>query len=78
MGFVIEVLTGLVIDYTVRSKYCVECELVGKTFARDDKERWQQLHKDSCDVNHTGSSGAVETEAAKVMWARSVDHPGRR
>ena len=73
VGFVIEVLTGLVIDYTVRSKYCVECELVGKRFAGDDKERWQQLHKDSCDVNHTGSSGAMETEAAKVMWARSVD-----
>ena len=46
---------------------------MGKKFAGDDKERWQQLHKDSSDVNHTGSRGAMETEAAKVMWARSVD-----
>ena len=25
VGFVIEVLTGLVIDYVIQSKYCVEC-----------------------------------------------------
>lgn len=73
VGFVIEMLTGLVIDYTIRSKYCVECELVGKKLKGDEREQWQQLHQDHCDVNHTGSSGAMETEAAKIMWGRSVD-----
>ena len=31
------------------------------------------LHEDSCTINHRGSSGSMETEAAKVMWARSVE-----
>ena len=39
--FVIEVLTGLVIDYAIRSKYCVECELVGKKLNGEEKELWQ-------------------------------------
>ena len=30
VGFVIDTLTGLVIDYAVLSKYCVECEQVDK------------------------------------------------
>ena len=30
VGFVFEVLPGLVVDYTIRSIYCVECTLVGK------------------------------------------------
>ena len=76
VGFVIEVLTGLVIDYAIRSKYCVECELVGKKLNGEEKELWQQLHEDHCDVNHTGSSGSMETEAAKVMWSRSVEVMG--
>ena len=37
VGFVVEVLTGLVIDYVIRSKYCVECELVGKKLKGDEK-----------------------------------------
>ena len=73
VGFVIEVLTGLVIDYVVCSKYCVECSLVGSKLSGDDQVQWQELHKDSCDINHTGSSGSMETEAAKIMWARSLD-----
>ena len=73
VGFVIEVLTGLVIDYVIRSKYCVECELVGKKLQGEEKEQWQELHREHCDVNHTGSSSSMETEAAKVMWARSMD-----
>ena len=39
----------------------------------EEKKQWQELHQDNCDVNHTGSSGSMETEAAKVMWLRSMD-----
>ena len=73
VGFIIEVVTGLVIDYAVRSKYCVECELVGNKLSGDDREEWQELHRDNCDINHTGSSGSMEVEAAKVMWTRSMN-----
>ena len=61
VGFVIEVLTGLVIDYVVCSKYCVECTLVGSKLSGDDQVQWQELHKDSCDINHTGSSGLTKS-----------------
>ena len=50
------------------SRYCVECELVGKS--GEELETWKQLHADTCSINHSGS---METEAAKVMWARSVE-----
>ena len=73
VGFVIETLTGLVLNYTVLSRYCVECELVGKRLSGEELETWMQLHADTCSINHTGSSGSMETEAAKVMWARSVE-----
>ena len=55
------------------SKYCVECEQVGKQLAGEELEMWKQLHVDQCAINHTGSSGSMETEAAKLMWARSVE-----
>ena len=73
MGFVIEVLAWLVIDYAICSKYCVECELVGKKLEGEEKEQWQDIHQDHCDVNHNGYSGSMETEAAKVMWGRQED-----
>ena len=46
---------------------------MGKKLEGADKEEWQQLPQDSCDVNNTASRGAMETEAGKVMWGRSVD-----
>ena len=73
VGFMIDTLTGLVIDYAVLSKYCFLCEQVGKQLAGEELEMWKQLHVDQCAINHTGSSGSMETEAAKLMWARSVE-----
>ena len=64
--------TGLVVDYAVLLKYCVECELVGK-LSGEEAETWKQPHADQCAINHTGSNGSMETEAAKLMWARSVE-----
>ena len=69
----IDVLTGLVVDYAVLCKYCVECELVGTKLSGDELETWKQLHADRCAINRVGSSGSMETEAAKLLWARSVE-----
>ena len=30
-------------------------------------------HQDSCNSNYTGSSPAMETEGASILWARSVE-----
>ena len=33
---------------------------------------WWEQHKVSCTINHTGSAGMMEVEAAKVMFSRSL------
>jgi hypothetical protein len=72
-AFVIQALTGLVIDYVVLSKFCSECEFVGKRLEGEERELWLEAHKTSCDQNHLGSSGSMETEGAKMLWSRSLD-----
>ena len=72
IGFVIETLTGLVLGYAVLCMYCIDCELFSKKLSGKELVTWKQLHGGMCTINHTGSSGSMETEAAKMMWARSV------
>ena len=76
--FVIEQISGLVMDYIVLSKYCVECQLVGEKLEGEEKALWMEAHRDVCDRNHTGSSGSMETEGTKILWKRSVDVGGFR
>ena len=59
IGFVIEVLTGLVIDYVIRSKYCVECELVGNKL---------QGKRRSSGRNYTRRTVVSITLAPGVAW----------
>ena len=71
--FVINTLSGLVLDYVVLSKYCAECQLVGDKLTGEEKRLWLEAHHTVCDRNHLGSSGAMETAGAKLLWSRSVD-----
>ena len=71
--FVIDTLSGLVLDYVVLSKYCAECQLVGDKLTGEEKTLWLEAHRPVCDRNHFGSSGAMETAGAKLLWSRSVD-----
>ncbi|KAL1276324.1 hypothetical protein QQF64_035947 [Cirrhinus molitorella] len=79
IGVCIDVLTGLVIDFEVLSSYCHACALKnnakreGKITDREF-ESWREAHTD-CAKNFAGSSKAMEQEAAKRMWARSVSCP---
>ena len=73
--FIIEQMSGLVMDYIVLSKFCVECQLVGETL-EGEKALWMEAHRDVCDRNHTGSSGSLETEGAKILWKRSLNVGG--
>ena len=71
---VIEVMTGLVVDYIVLSTYCHSCSLKRHEF-RDDPasfDTWHAEHVDDCSINFHGSSNAMEVEAAKQLWSRSV------
>ena len=74
IGVCIDVLTGLVIDYHVRSKHCHTCNMLE---ARDlppaELAQRREEHAPDCDINHATSSKAMEVESAKVMWQRSEE-----
>ncbi|KAJ4442731.1 hypothetical protein ANN_04322 [Periplaneta americana] len=74
VGCVIDILTGYVIDYQVMSKSCRKCVHARQRYKNpQDFKIWYDIHKQECDINHTGSSGAMEMEAAIKMWNRSQD-----
>ncbi|GFX67680.1 uncharacterized protein TNCV_3934221 [Trichonephila clavipes] len=73
VGCVADTLTGYVIDYEIMSKYCPTCisakNKLGETTAEYDV--WYSGHKDSYQINHIGTSGAMEMKAAVKIWSRS-------
>ena len=71
---VIEVVTGLDVDFVVLSTYCHSCSLK-RAECRDNAaafDTWYVDHRDDCSINYHGSSNAMEVEAAKRLWSRSV------
>ena len=70
---VIDICTGLVIDYVVLSKYCHACTIKESELGVDSTEfnTWYDNHKDDCAINYVGSSNAMEMEAACRLWSRS-------
>lgn len=74
--FVIEWYTGLVIDFAVISKTCKKCNLKIIQLGADsnDFKQWYQSHveKNECQKNIDGSSTAMETFAAEILWKRSI------
>ena len=71
---VIEIVTGLVVDYVVLSTYCHSCSLKHNEFKGqpDAFDAWYKWHKEDCSINYVGSSNAMEVEAAKWLWSRSL------
>ncbi|KAK7106560.1 hypothetical protein V1264_017799 [Littorina saxatilis] len=73
VGVVIDVLTGLVVDFHVMSKYCHTCKLhEAQNLPAEEMEAWRAAHAPKCCQNHVASSKAMEQEAAKVLWGRSI------
>ena len=68
MVFVISAVTGYVLDYVVKTKFCDLCK--GNPFASD---QWKEFHKNDCCINHTGSSGLMEVEKFIEMFLRSIE-----
>ena len=66
--------TGRVLDSYVLNKQCTKCARKSGQYPEDSLEyqQWYARHKDSCSINHTGSSPAMEMEGAKVLWNLSV------
>ncbi|KAL8589053.1 hypothetical protein ACOMHN_055066 [Nucella lapillus] len=78
VGIVIDVMTGLVLDYEVLSKYCHACTLSEKTMTEIERAEWRGEHDPVCEKNYTGSSKGMEKEAALRMWRRSIEKNSMR
>ncbi|GFX15201.1 uncharacterized protein TNCV_2709061 [Trichonephila clavipes] len=74
IGVVNDLLTGLVRDYEILSKYCTECTAAVRDLSGDspDFAIWYEGHKSECQINHTGSSSSMKMEAAAILWQRSI------
>ena len=67
--------TGQVLDYEVISKRCNACKKQ-KTKWGEDSDRFQQwikTYKESCAINHSGSSPAMECAGVLRICNRSVE-----
>ncbi|XP_015124356.1 uncharacterized protein LOC107046281 [Diachasma alloeum] len=75
---VIDILTGIVVDYVVLSKYCHMCTVTAEELGKESPEFhfWQEEHKKmgQCSCNHEGSSGSIEVSAAEILWKRSIEN----
>ncbi|GFS48185.1 uncharacterized protein TNCV_2295971 [Trichonephila clavipes] len=74
LGIIIDIFSGLVLDFEVLSKYCHNCVVAGRDMGVDWAEfhTWPKGHADECDKNFDGTSGAMEMHAALIMWRRSI------
>ena len=75
VGVVIELHTGLVIDTHVVSNHCVKCTRKPDP-DHPTYDKWCEGHKYECTKNFNGSAVAIEVEAAKVLFGRSVAKHG--
>ncbi|KAK0057387.1 hypothetical protein Bpfe_013194 [Biomphalaria pfeifferi] len=53
-------------------------QLDKKVISNEQFVAWLKLHKPLCNINHTGSSGCMEQQAALNMFSRSVETFGLR
>ena len=77
IGVVIDLMTGLPVDYEVLSNVCNKCK-EGPKEGEDGYETWIQEHRPKCQKNFDGSSNAMESKCATNIWQRSVDKLGLR
>ena len=73
--------TGKVVDVHTSAKYCHQCavwnaKLDKKSISTAQHEVWQSQHVEVCSANTICSSPGMESEAAKILWCRSVARRG--
>ena len=67
--------TGKILDAVVISKTCTICEKHASDKSAEKFEAWQMQHQQSgqCEKNFDGPNTNMETEAAKILWAQSLE-----
>ena len=78
-AFVIECYTGTAVDFLVLSTYCHACIVLAEKRKKNKitEEQYREklrVHKEKklCKKNFTGSSNAMDKEAAVILWNRSM------
>ena len=74
-GCVVDIITGLVLDFSVKSLYCQTCTSAKARLGADTPEfdSWFEGHFGECNVNYTGNPGGMEVAMAEDLWDRPVD-----
>jgi hypothetical protein len=74
LGVIIDLLTGLAIDYAVLCKYCQACTMAIQRYDKESEEfkAWVEKHE-NCDKNWAGSANAMEQGASEILWKRSIE-----
>ena len=74
VGITMSVDTGEILDDVVLSKLCVVCDKKAKLMNKDEFQAWLSEHKTSasCQQNFERPSMPMEMEAAKILWAQSI------
>ena len=72
---VIELNTGLPIDYEVLSNFCIKCKIAENGEPSDE---WKAKHAKNCPKNFHGTSNAMEVECARRLWGRSIEKASLR
>ena len=75
-GSAISATTKKVLDYKLLNRICEKCNRWSdkrKEENPDAYKLWYESHKSNCHKNFSGSSQAMEPEAARIIWSRSVE-----
>ena len=75
-GAAISTSTKKVLDYEILSRICEKCSIWTEEKQKDkpsEYEKWLERHKPNCNRNYTGSSQAMEPEAAQRIWGGSLE-----
>lgn len=72
-GVVTCISKGKCIDQQTLMKYCRQCKSWEKKKKDPYYQQWFDSHQQKCKINHTGSSGSMESAGAVDMFCRLVD-----
>jgi hypothetical protein len=77
VGFSIDTLTGLVVDFDVLSTHCFGCQHAPSKDETDEDgnnlyEKWFAEHDPICSRNFEGSPQAMEQQLGLHLWERSI------
>ena len=73
MAAVIDLMTGLPIDFEVLSNFCLKCKISSENTPSEELNQWKAKHEPNCPRNFDGSSNAMEMECAVRLCKRSVE-----